>query len=39
MATGRISKRSVDALTPGERDQFLWDTDLAGFGVKATPKG
>ena len=39
MATGRISKRSVDALTPGERDQVLWDTDLAGFGVKATPKG
>ena len=35
----KIGKRSVDALKPGERDEFLWDTELKGFGVKCTPKG
>jgi integrase len=35
----KISKRSVDALRPGERDSFLWDTELPGFGCKITPKG
>ncbi len=35
----RITKRSVDALKPGARDAFLWDTDLTGFGCKVTPKG
>ena len=39
MATGKITKRSVDALRAGERDVFLWDTDRAGFGVKCTPGG
>ncbi len=39
MATGRISKRTVDALKPGERDRYLWDRDLTGFGVKVTPAG
>lgn len=35
----KISKRSVDALQPGARDAFLWDTELRGFGCKITPKG
>ncbi len=39
MATGRISKRSVDALKPGERNRLLWDSDLPGFGLKVTPAG
>lgn len=39
MATGKITKRSVDDLKPGERDVFLWDTETAGFGLKLTPKG
>ncbi len=39
MATGRISKRSVDALKPGERNKLLWDSDLPGFGLKVTPAG
>ncbi len=34
---GKITKRSVDVLKPGERDEFLWDTALAGFGLKVTP--
>lgn len=39
IATGKITKTSVDALQPGERDGFLWDTELKGFGVKITPSG
>lgn len=42
MATGHISKRSVDALQPRDRDQFLWDDGkgaVKGFGLKVTPAG
>lgn len=39
MATARITKRLVDSLTPAEKDQFIWDSDLKGFGVKVTPRG
>ena len=39
MAKARISKRVVDALEPGERDLFLCDATLRGFGVKVTPSG
>jgi len=39
MPNGKITKRSVDALQPKDREEFLWDTDLRGFGVKVTPKG
>ena len=35
MATGKITKRSVDAASPG----FLWDEELRGFGLKVTPLG
>lgn len=34
----RISKRTVDALQPGDRDLYLWDSGLAGFGVKRFPE-
>jgi integrase len=36
---GKITKRTVDATNPGERDVFLWDTDLRGFGLKVSPAG
>lgn len=39
MAIGRISKRSVDALQEGSKDQLLWDNEVTGFGVKVTPRG
>ena len=41
MATGRISKRSVDALEckPTQDRNFLWDDGLEGFGVVAFPSG
>ncbi len=35
----RITKRSVDGLQPAGGDLFLWDEDLAGFGVRATRSG
>ena len=39
MATGKITKKSIDALEPSSSSQFLWDTDLKGFGAKITPAG
>jgi integrase len=41
MPNGRISKRSVDALScpPGKDREVLWDDDLAGFGVVVFPSG
>ena len=40
MATGKITKRSVEGLKPAEgKEVYLWDSDLKGFGVKLTPKG
>lgn len=35
MATGKITKRSVDAAVTG----FLWDEELRGFGLKVTSAG
>ena len=32
----KVTKRNVDAALPG---QFLWDTELKGFGLKATATG
>jgi len=35
----KITKKKVDELQPSDRDVFLWDTELRGFGCKLTPKG
>jgi integrase len=35
----RLTKRTVDAAKPGERDRFVWDEDQPGFGLKVTPAG
>jgi hypothetical protein len=35
----KITKRAVNAVHPGRTDQFLWDRDLKGFGLKVTPSG
>jgi integrase len=39
MAKASISKRTVDAAKPAVKDQFLWDKDVSGFGLKVTPSG
>jgi integrase len=35
----KITKRAIDATGPGSGDQFLWDRDVRGFGLKVTPAG
>ena len=35
----KITKRVVDSEGPGNKDRFLWDTEIKGFGVKVTPAG
>ena len=35
----RLTKRIVDALTPGTPDYFAWDDELPGFGVRVWPSG
>lgn len=39
MPRSRITKRTLDAAEPGERDYFVWDTSFAGFGFRVSPKG
>ena len=35
----KITKRSVDAATPGDREFFIWDEELKGFGLRVYPSG
>ena len=35
----KITKRAVDAVRSNGVDQFLWDRDLMGFGLKVTAAG
>ena len=35
----KITKRTVDALVPRERDRVVWDDDIKGFGVRVHPTG
>lgn len=35
----RLTKRSVDAAKPGDRETFHWDSDLRGFGLRVSPTG
>ena len=39
MATGRVTKHSVDMLPPTGKDYFFWDEEFHGFGVQVTPTG
>jgi integrase len=39
MATGKITKRTVDALQAGSVEGFVWDQDLKGFGLRITSGG
>ena len=36
---GRITKTLVDALAASDRDVWVWDETLPGFGVRVTPNG
>ncbi|MCU4161632.1 tyrosine-type recombinase/integrase [Acidiphilium sp. AL] len=35
----KITKRSVDAATPGAQEYFIWDDELRGFGLRVYPSG
>ena len=35
----KITKRTVDALKPHERERVVWDDDLKGFGIRIHPSG
>ncbi len=39
MPSVRITKTTVDAAAATGSDTFLWDEQLAGFGLKVTPTG
>jgi integrase len=39
MPSTKLTRKTVDALKPADKDRYLWDTDVAGFGVKVTPAG
>lgn len=35
----RLNKRTIDAAKPKEKDFFLWDNELKGFGLRVAPTG
>ena len=40
MASGeKLTKRFIDGLQPAEKDYFVWDRDLSGFGVRILTSG
>ena len=39
MATGKITKKSINSLEANGSNYFLWDTGLKGFGAKVTTAG
>lgn len=39
MASGKITKQSIDALISSRREGFLWDNGIKGFGARFTKTG
>ncbi len=35
----KITKRFIESVAPGNRDIFIWNTEVSGFGCKITPNG
>ena len=35
----KLTKRTVDALKPEDKDFFIWDSQIAGFGIRIMPSG
>ncbi|MFN0219552.1 MAG: tyrosine-type recombinase/integrase [Hyphomicrobium sp.] len=39
MATQKLTKRVIDGTHATDRDYIVWDSDLAGFGIRLRPGG
>src|SRR5919205_4665561 len=39
MPTTRLTKRTIDAVSPGDQPVVLYDTELKGFGIRIAPGG
>lgn len=39
MASGKITKRTIEALIASGKEGFLWDDGIRGFGAKITKTG
>ena len=39
MQKQKLTKRTIDAIKPEHGDCFLWDSDLAGFGLRVRTGG
>lgn len=35
----KLTKRTIEALEPGDKDYFVWDGELSGLGVRVFPTG
>lgn len=35
----KLTKRQIEALEAGEKDYFVWDRELPGFGIRVFPTG
>ena len=35
----KLTKRAVDALQPKEKDYFVWDSEIIGFGLRVMCSG
>ena len=35
----KLTKRHIEALEPTDKDYFVWDGDLSGFGIRVFPTG
>lgn len=35
----KLTKTTVEAEQPGDKEKFIWDTELRGFGLKVFPTG
>lgn len=35
----KLTKSFIDKIVAGPNDQYFWDSDLKGFGLRCTPSG
>ena len=33
----KLTKRGIEAMDPAEKDYFVWDSELSGFGIRVFP--